>query len=192
MTRKRPKPTSKPDAPITGVAAGNLGTAANLDDTQVLRTEDLEAAAAEWFDDAAAARPIGRGTAPAPAGQRPIPAEPASPAPGIRPAPPAQSPAIPGPAPARPNRRPLALAGAMALIVLLVIGGSGIVSQLDLGTADVQAGASAAPTQPAPTATPAAKPQSDKASGGGRGSGGGGHGPKGCHGHRHNCGGGED
>src|SRR4051794_4704545 len=129
MTRKRSKPTSKPDAPIIGVAAGNLGTAANLDDTQVLRTEDLEAAAAEWLADDASPRPSPADTPPAPAGQRPVPTEPASPAAGMRPAPLARSPAVPGPAPVRPNRRPLALAGVIALIVLLVIGGSGFVSQ---------------------------------------------------------------
>jgi len=37
---------SAADAPITGVASGNLGTAANLDDTQVMRTADLQRAAA--------------------------------------------------------------------------------------------------------------------------------------------------
>jgi hypothetical protein len=45
-----------PDAPITGVASGSLGTAANLDDTQVMRTADLQRAAAEiampaWLTD---------------------------------------------------------------------------------------------------------------------------------------------
>jgi len=41
------RPAPDPDAPITGVASGSLGTAANLDDTQVMRTADLERAAAE-------------------------------------------------------------------------------------------------------------------------------------------------
>ena len=40
-------PARSPDAPITGVAVGSLGTAANLDDTQVMRTADLQRAAAE-------------------------------------------------------------------------------------------------------------------------------------------------
>lgn len=46
------------DAPITGVASGGLGTASNLDDTQVMRSADLEAASAHlegsapsWLDD---------------------------------------------------------------------------------------------------------------------------------------------
>jgi hypothetical protein len=49
-------------APITGVASGSRGTAANLDDTQVMRTADLERAAAEagvaaWLTDGAAPEP---------------------------------------------------------------------------------------------------------------------------------------
>jgi len=64
VTRKRSNANAEPepnaDAPITGVAAGGLGTAAILDDTQVLRTEDLQAAAAAspgWLDDEAAPAP---------------------------------------------------------------------------------------------------------------------------------------
>jgi hypothetical protein len=50
------RPAPNPDAPITGVATGSLGTAANLDDTQVMRTADLQRAAAEigvplWLTD---------------------------------------------------------------------------------------------------------------------------------------------
>src|SRR6185436_11268492 len=46
VTRKRSTAKGPAEAPITGVASGSLGTAANLDDTQVLRTADLQAAAA--------------------------------------------------------------------------------------------------------------------------------------------------
>src|SRR2546430_1976194 len=51
-----PRTEASPDAPITGVASGSLGTAANLDDTQVMRTADLERAVAEltvpaWLTD---------------------------------------------------------------------------------------------------------------------------------------------
>lgn len=54
MTTKRRNAKAKSEVSITGVAAGSLGTAANLDDTKVMRTKDLEAAAAAWLDDDAA------------------------------------------------------------------------------------------------------------------------------------------
>jgi hypothetical protein len=41
MTSERS--SSDPETPVTGVAAGGLGTAANLEETQVLRTTDIDA-----------------------------------------------------------------------------------------------------------------------------------------------------
>ena len=60
MTRKPTR--SKAATPITGVAAGNLGTAANLDDTQVLKAQDLEPLAPPWLDDDAAVCGARRGS----------------------------------------------------------------------------------------------------------------------------------
>jgi len=192
MTRKRTR--SKAATPITGVAAGNLGTAANLDDTQVLKTQDLEPVAPPWLDDDAAVaapaeeapwddrsmvRPTDAAVAPA-ADAAVAPAAAAAPGP-----PPEQAVARDRLTPQRPSlrrreepldrRRGLALAGAGALATLIVLAGAGILSQLDLGFR----GAGAEATFPAfgvATAPPLAETPEPGASGGK------GHGHDSCHG----------
>jgi len=177
MPSKRRNARPKVEPPITGVAAGSLGTAANLDDTQVLRTEDLRAAAAGagWLEEdvPAAAEPV---AAAEPAAGAPVAAAPAASAPTA-----AVKPSSP---PGRRRNVP-ALAGVVAFVVLLLIAGSGFVSQLDLGTATGPGFPAGLSTAPPPSATPEPNPQAGKG-------GGAGHGPKGCHGHGHDCGGSED
>jgi hypothetical protein len=193
VSDRRSKQTRESDAPITGVAAGGLGTAANLDDTQVMKTADLEAAAPAWL---ASELPQ--------AGQEPAAPPPADIQPEQAAPPPADLEPEPAPtmavSPALPARRSQtrsrngvlsgrsrslpALAGVVAVIMLLVVAGAGFFSQLDLGNAaNLPAGASAA----APTATGVAATQAPKAPkdrGGGHG---------GCrgHGHGNDCGGGD-
>ena len=176
MPSKRRNAKPKADRPITGVAAGSFGTAANLDDTQVLRTEDLRAAAAEagWLEeDVPAAEPV---AAAEPAAAAPVAAAPAASAPtaAVKPSPPSGR-----------RRNVPALAGVLAFVVLLLIAGSGFISQLDLGTATGPGLPAGLSTAPPPSATPEPNPQAGKG-------GGAGHGPKGCHGHGHDCGGSED
>jgi len=177
MPSKRRNAKPKAEPPITGVAAGSLGTAANLDDTQVLRTEDLRAAAAGagWLEEnvPAAAEPV---AAAEPAAGAPVAAAPAASAPTA-----AVKPSSP---PGRRRNVP-ALAGVVAFVVLLLIAGSGFVSQLDLGTATGPGFPAGLSTAPPPSATPEPNPQAGKG-------GGAGHGPKGCHGHGHDCGGSGD
>jgi hypothetical protein len=216
VTRKRTKAVPAPDAPITGVAAGSLGTAANLDDTQVLRTEDLQAAAPDWLDDDAPALPAEHDPIPsdelallqtAQVATPDVPARAAAATPGAAtaeravPAAAVAEPVVAARPRARPRgqpRRPVAaagtatsswrrrsapaLAGVAALLVLLLIAGSGLFSQLDLGigAGPTQPVASAkSPIQAAPSPKP--KPREDK---------GGGHGK--CDGHGHDCEGNED
>jgi hypothetical protein len=185
------------DPPITGVAAGGLGTAANIDDTQVMRTADLQAAAAspDWLDDDAPA------VAPDP---EPIPADelallhgqlgsPDAPAQALQ-----AEPVVAPPPRAKPRRdrtavaasgTPIwrrrsapAVAGVAALAILLLIAGSGFLSQLDLGVGagSEPAASTNALIEAAPS--PSAEPKEAKA----------GHGK--CHGrgHGNNCQGGED
>jgi hypothetical protein len=196
VTRKRAKAAPTTEAPITGVATGSLGTAANLDDTQVLRTEDLKAAAPGWLDDHASVLPED---------QDPIApddlamlqtAQLATPKASARPAAATAEPVVA----ARPRTRarsatgaagaatPIwrrrsapALAGVAALLVLLLIAGSGFLSQIDLGVGAGPAGPGASAgalidAAPSPTAAPK--------------EGKGGHGK--CHGRGHNCQGNED
>jgi len=179
VTRKRTKAAPEAEAPITGVAAGSLGTAANLDDTQVLRTEDLEAAATGRVGEdapeigAAAHGRVGE-DAPALATEPVVAARP--PTSAHRP-----TGAAGAAAPIWGRRSAPALAGVAALLVLLLIAGSGFVSQLDLGigAGPAEPGASAgALVEAAPS--PTAEPKAGK----------GGHGK--CHGRGHNCQGNED
>jgi len=202
VTRKRSTANAPAETPITGVATGNLGTAANLDDTQVLRTEDLQAAAAAtWLDDEGPPVAPASGvippaelellrTAPNRTAAPPTPVEPA-PAPARPEAPRApvvatgtQTSAVAASRPSAQRRNVPALAGVAALIVLLLIAGSGFLSRLDLGVGAGPAGpagpdASAnALIEAAPS--PSAEPKIDPGKGGGRGK---------CHGHGHgkNC-----
>src|SRR5690348_10250753 len=111
----------KPDAPISGVAAGSLGTAANLDDTQVMRTEELLAAAPKSVDPVEAAASV---TEPPP-GRLPLAAPPdriplaAPPARAVE-VTPARSVVQFAPRWQRPRNTP-ALAGIVAVVVLLLI-----------------------------------------------------------------------
>jgi hypothetical protein len=171
MTRSRKR--SKAAAPITAVAAGSLGTAANLDDTQVLKNEDLRAATParleddSWWTDGEDSAPLA-GTA-----------GPAEPEPAVTAAPLAAAPAPPSSRPSggmarQVNRRNAALVGAGALAALFVLAGAGVLSQLDFGTSGAE------PTTPAlgvtsfPPAVSTPQPQQQ--------SGGGGHGDHKCHG----------
>jgi hypothetical protein len=216
MTRRPSTSTGEPDAPITGVAAGSLGTAANLDDTQVFSTTELQAAAAEQTaaplpapaEQTAAplpapaeqtAAPLPAAAPPAAAANQlaaPDPAAP-EPAPGPEPSPvkgsepqhevvldsaptaayPVQGPRGPGPG-RRSDRRIPALAGLVAVAVLVLVAGAGILSTLDFGAAGAPAFGTDAPNA-APTAEPATPKPKDKE---GPGGGGGGHGHNGCHG----------
>jgi hypothetical protein len=130
MTSKRSSARQNAGAPITGIATGNLGTAANLDDTQVWRTEDPKTGEPEWLADHA------RAVAP------PAPDQPAQPV-AARPS-------------TRSGRNLPALAGVAGLVLLVLIAGSGFLSQLDLGirAAPPSAAATAGVTdaQPSPTA----------------------------------------
>jgi len=175
--RTKAKPTAEP--PITGVAGGSLGTAANLDDTQVLATEDLKAAAPAWLDDDA---PGVAGEPPASVPPVPLAAPVETPAPrkatvALVATPPASAPpASAPPASAPPASAPLAqpvavrpstrsrrsmpaLAGVAALVLLLLVAGSGFLSQLDLGLGTGPAGPGATAgalveAQASPTAEP--------------------------------------
>lgn len=179
MSRKHTKATTDAEAPITGVAAGSLGTAANLDDTQVMRTDELKAAATGWSDDEVSA------VAPEPAAvpqeepatlQATPAAEPAEPEAPVKT--PASRAAVQSST--RSRRSMPALAGVAALVLLLLIAGSGFLSQLDLGggTGPAPAASGNALIEAAPSATPAPK----------EGKGGSGK----CHGRGHNCQGNED
>ena len=208
MTRRRSKRKTNGDAPITGVASGGLGTAANLDDTQVLSTADLQAAAPMWLDEpdpAAAQQPdvlppedlAALQKAPIPlATPTPEPAEPTIAVPvkatGAVPVQRASTSPVQrrgssaaereGSGPRRGRSAP-ALAGVIAVVVLLLVAGAGFVSQLDLGIANLPGGGPTS-SAAAPTATPAAT-EAPKQEKGKR------HGD--CRGHGHDCGGsGED
>jgi hypothetical protein len=195
VTRKRVKTATNAPPPITGVAAGSLGTAANLDDTQVMRTEDLKADAPDWLADngpAVARAPAAippEELAPVPAPPRATPAKPVAPVE----TPPPRAAAIAPPQETAVGSRPAAvqsstrgrrsvpaLAGVAALVLLLLIAGSGFFSQLDLGSGSGPAPAASgnALLEAAPSATPAPK----------EGKGGSGK----CHGRGHNCQGNED
>lgn len=157
---------SKAAPPITGVATGSLGTAANLDDTQVLRAQDLDASAPAWLDhDAeAAAAPA----AAAPRAQGPPTEHSVAP---VQPSP--QGPSVRQRQDPLKRRRGMALAGAGALATLLVLAGAGILSQLDLGASGAE------PTFPAfgiTTAPPVAETPEPQDTGGK------GHGHDTCHG----------
>jgi hypothetical protein len=76
-----------------------------------------------------------------------------------------------------------AIVGVAALVLLLVIAGSGFLSQLDLGAAAGPGSAGSFAIVAPASAAPAAKPPAGKdGGGGGNGSG---HGPKDCRGHGH-------
>ena len=178
--RRTAKP--KPDAPITGVATGSLGTAANLDDTQVMRTADLQAAASGWLDDDSAVAaddheapvPLEAAVPPQAAPPRPRPK------PAAKPSRPRRATVAAGPSLWR-NRSGPRLAAVAAFVVLLLFAGSGFLSQLDLG---VGAGSEATPQNAVVDAAPTSRPAPTPAPKEPR------HGK--CHGRGHNCQGNED
>jgi hypothetical protein len=131
VTSKRTK--SKAPALITGVASGSLGTAANLDETQVLRTADLEAAALPWLDEHVPGPDAEPEVGPRPAA---APIGPTAPVVATTPqARPRIQPQSPQPGRRSANRRVPALAGAAVVLALLVVAGAGFFSRLDLGSA---------------------------------------------------------
>ncbi len=193
MTRKRsktkaetPRPSgaavgTKPpsDAPITGVATGSLGTAANLDDTQVMRTADLERAAAEagvpaWLTDeppplaeeheAWSARPWVVEPVPqtleVPEQREVPPPERVQAAEGVKPRNRSTTPA-PAAAGMRLNRRGSALAGAAVGAVLVLLAGAALLGTL--GNSPTNQGFGLGPpfadSTFAPLATQTAEPQ---------------------------------
>ena len=173
VTSKRTR--SKKAAPITGVAGGSLGTAANLDETQVLSTADLKAAAPAWLDDDAPERaappdvmppedlaalgapseapPVATAGAAAVRKAQPEAAPPTVAAPVV----PAVVHAAPRVRPQgrsaeqAPSRRVPALAGMAALVILVLVAGAGLLSQLDLGAAGAP---TTAPVVVSPTGEP--------------------------------------
>ena len=136
--------------PVTGVARGGMGTAANLEETQVLRTEDLRSWAV-----AAAAEPE----------QRPEPAAEPAPEPAAEPAPVAAAPvavaavaAAPVAAATRTRRatrspgrdRFAGLAGMLAILFVVLAGAAFLVSRDD-GSGPAIVPAADATQTPAPT-----------------------------------------
>jgi hypothetical protein len=150
------------------VARGSLGTAANLEETQVLRTEDLRswAAAAEARQEAAA-----ESEPPAAESE----AEPAAIAGAM--SPPAVAAPVPPPAESasasvRPRDRFAGLAGVLAAVFVILAGATFLLTRHD------QPGGTGGAAVPSPTAAPAAtkEPKGDKGKGNGNdhGNGGGG------------------
>ena len=164
MTTKRKR--SNEAAPVTGVATGSLGTAANLDDTQVLRMEELEATGPPRMSDE-----------PAPAAHPPV----MTPAPQqdvtpVRPGATARGRSRSGQPTDR--RRGMALVGMGALATLFVLGGAGILSQLDLRAIGTEPSTPALGVTTAPPPTAAVTPEPREAAGKGKGS---------CHGNGKHC-----
>jgi hypothetical protein len=132
---------SDPAAPVTGVAAGGLGTAANLEETQVLRTTDIDAL--EGADlDAAAGADDGAGEAPVSAGApEPVPARAPEPvaasvaaARRAEPVPAASIERVPTPRVRSSPQPARGLAGVLA-VALVVLAGVAIIATRDDGTA---------------------------------------------------------
>jgi hypothetical protein len=163
------RPAPKPDAPITGVASGSLGTAANLDDTQVMRTADLERAAAEsavpaWLTDDAPPLPDEQdawddeaAVEPAPV-TRAVPArEHVQPPERVRP----RSPVKPRPRGGsnRGGRLTSALAGAVAGALLVLVAGAALLGAMGaFGTNPATGGPPFADATETPAAMPTAEP----------------------------------
>ena len=181
MTARRRTTTARPDLPIapaptaagtyTGVAGGSLGTAANLEDTQVYQLEDLQAPEPEMGREFAIARespvapelaiapepdvvPAAAPVARTPRGQRPTPSpvvfdEPVS---AVRPV----------------RSRPIA-GGAIAAAVLVAVIGGGALLALAGDERDDGAGTGAGAPTAGATVAPATAAPND---GGGGGDGG--------------------
>jgi len=161
--------TANLDAPITGVASGSLGTAANLDDTQVMRTADLQRAAAEvavpaWLTDDAPPlpeEPEAWAAEPISARQHVQPPERVEPREPVKP----RRRAAPG---TGGDRRRTALAGAVAgAFLVLVVGAAMLGAMGGFGTNPAAGEPPLADATQAPLAMPTAEPTRE---------------PKGCHG----------
>ena len=149
---------ANPDAPITGVASGSLGTAANLDDTQVMRTADLQRAAAEvavpaWLTDDAPPlpeEPEAWAAEPVPARKHVQPPERVQPREPVK----ARRRAASG---TDRDRRRTALTGAVAGAFLVLVIGAGMLGAMGgFGTNPAAAEPPLAEATQAPVATPTA------------------------------------
>jgi hypothetical protein len=168
------RPAPNPDAPITGVASGSLGTAANLDDTQVMRTADLERAAAEsavpaWLTYDPPPLPVVKEDIPDIAREAAREADPehVPPRERVKPARRARSSVDDG-------RRTTALAGAAAGALLVLVVGAAILGAMGgFGTSPAGGGPPFADATQAPFATPTAEPKKGKG--------------EGCHGKGNDC-----
>lgn len=184
MTGPRSRFESDSAASVTGVAAGGLGTGANLEDTQVFRTEDLAAPAAETAEPQESpavptAKPV------------PVPVASASVAEPI-PAPVPSAPVRPTVVPpgASSNRQPgRGLAGLLAAALVVLAGVAFVVSRGDntLG---------AGQTVPSAAAPATERPDGAGTGDGGNGDGGGKDKGKSCNGNGNGrgngCGGDDD
>jgi len=138
--------------PVTGVARGGMGTAANLEETQVLRTEDLRswAAAAE----AEPEQPPEPAAEPAPVAAAPVVAESGAAAP-VAVAPVAAAPVAAATRTRRATRSPgrdrfAGLAGMLAILFVVLAGAAYVVSRDD-GSGPAIVPAADATQTPAPT-----------------------------------------
>src|SRR5688572_21582763 len=160
MTGPRSRFESDSAAAVTGVASGGLGTAANLEDTQVLRNEDLAEAAASQAEPVEPAAP----PAPAPGSVALQPSPPVA-RPTVAPVPPA--PVRPTVVPRRtsPSRPPgRGLAGLLAAALIVLAGVAFVVSRDD----NTLGAGQAVPSAAAP-ATAAPDANADGGKGGGDG-----------------------
>ena len=176
MTGPRSQFEADSAATVTGVASGGLGTGANLEDTQVFRTEDLAEAAASPAEPVAT--PTAAPAAGAPHAAAPVDAATAEPVPArLAPAPVAEP--IAGPVPAAPvrsavvprrnspNRPPgRGIAGLLAAALVVLAGVAFVVSRDDATLDAGQALPSAA--EPA-TAAPDANADGGNGGNGGNG-----------------------
>ena len=172
------KPAESQVAPIIGVASGSLGTGANLDDTQVMRTADLQRAAAEvavpvWLTGDAPPLPdeedawAGEAVVGPAAAARAVPVrehvQPPERVQAREPVKPRQRAGSGG-----GGRRTGALAGAIAGALLVLVVGAALLGAMGgFGTNPPTGGAPLADATGAPAAMPTTEPTKE---------------PKGCHG----------
>ena len=179
----RPEPARDSAGTYTGVAGGSLGTAANLEDTQVYQLDDLQEPELEPELASAPAPEPERFSAPAAA-----PDVASTPAPVVFAAPVSPSRPTTRATTSRTPSRPIT-AGALATAALVAVIGGAVLLSLANGGADPRIGSGAGGTETGQTAAPTidAATQPPEAGGGGgngHGNGGGnGHGNGGGNGH---------